>query len=149
MFVPWPTRTIAITTQYPAFRLPDPERTAGVFMSYYHLNAYKNTPLPLWLQSGIASVVACGRNEDDLARLNRRVLADISKGTSLGAQDLFHVHPRALTKMVRDWQDHANFVKFTQLGFQSWSVAEYLCGSGATEPRRAQFRSFLKDLYFP
>jgi hypothetical protein len=51
-----------------------------------------------------------------------------------------------MIRLVRDWQDLANFKTYTQFAGQSWSVLEYLCGSEAPEDRRERFRSFLQEL---
>ena len=42
--------------------------------------------------------------------------------------------------------DHSSFAKFMQLLGQSWSVIEYLTGTGAPGDRVGRFRSFLSDL---
>jgi len=145
MYIPWSTATISITTEFPAYRLADPERVARLLLSYYLLDTYRKCPSPLWLQAGIANVLACGADEQELARLNRRMHASVSRGTMLGTADLFHANPRAMIRLVRDWQDLTNFKRCTQLFSQAWSVAEYLCGNEAPDDRRERFRGFLKE----
>jgi hypothetical protein len=146
MYVPWSEPTISLTTEFPAYRLADPERLAQVLMSYFHLDTYKKCPTPTWLQTGIANQLACGDDEGELARLNRKMIAALSRGTSLGTADLFHINPSALVGLVKGWQEHGNFRRYSQLVTQSWSVVQYLCGPAASEERRDQFRSFVKDL---
>jgi len=142
-FIPWSTATISITTEFPAYRLSDPERVARLLLSYFLLDTYKKRPSPLWLQAGIANVIACGADEQELARHNRRMLASIARGTMLGTADLFHANPRAMIRLVRDWQELTNFTTYTQLFSQASSVAEYLCGNEAPDDRRERFRGFL------
>jgi len=104
MYVPWSRPTISITTEFPAHRLADLERVTRVLLSYFILDTYKKSPSPLWVQMGLANVVACGRDEMELARLNRKMLAALSRGTSLGSADLFHANSRSIITLVRDWQ---------------------------------------------
>ena len=91
---------------------------------------------------GIANVVAYGGDEMELARLNRKMLAALSRGTSLGTADLFHINPRSIITLVRDWQDFNNFSRYNQLIFQSWSVVQFLCSE---EERLERFRAFLRE----
>ena len=142
MYVPWSTPTISVTTEFPAHRLADPERVTRVLLSYFLLDTYRKSPSPLWLQAGLANAVACGGDEPELARLNRKMLAALSRGTSLGTADLFHANPRAVGTLVRNWQEFNNFSRHTQLIAQSWSVVEFLCSE---EQRRERFLAFLRE----
>jgi hypothetical protein len=142
MFVPWSTPTIAITKQYPAYRLADPERTTRILFSYVHLDSYRKRPTPLWLQMGIAHVVASGGDRMESARLNRTMLAAFSRGDSLGKAEFFHISQRLFVKLVRDWRDFASFRRYSQLVAQSCSVAEFLCSDA---DRLQRFRAFLGE----
>ena len=142
MYVPWSTATISMTTEFPAHRLADPERVTRVLLSYFILDTYKKSPSPFWVQTGLAHVVARGGDERELARLNRKMLAALSRGTSLGSADLFHVKPRSIVTMVRDWQDFDKFSRYTQLISQSCSVVEFLCSE---RDRLERFRAFLRE----
>src|SRR4051812_24768518 len=114
------------------YRLADPERTARVLFGYYFLEVSKGfLPRP-WLQRGIINAVAYGGDDEELARLNRRMLAALSRGDSLDAA-LFHLKPGAMLKLVRGWYDHRNFRRFAQFDAQSWSVVEFLGGQAAPE----------------
>ena len=64
MYVPWSTPTISLTTEFPAYRLADPERITRVLLGYFFLDSHRKSPSPLWLQMGIANVVACGGDEN-------------------------------------------------------------------------------------
>jgi hypothetical protein len=142
-YIPWPTRTIAVTTEVPGHRLINTERIVRMLLGYFFLDCYVKHPAPLWVQVGLANAVSGGRDEEELARLNRRMLAALSNGSVLGSSELFHAPSRALAKLVRDWQIHENFTRFVLFGSQSWSIVGFLCG---TEDRRKRFRAFLQSL---
>jgi hypothetical protein len=146
IYVPWTPATIAITTELPAHSLVDPERLVRTLLSYFYLDSYKRCRLPQWLQLGIGSFLACGGDTEELARLNRKMIASLSKGTALGIDDLFHAAPYTLVKLLRDWEDHGNFTKYAQFGGQSWSIVEYLWREEATKDHHARFRGFLREL---
>ena len=142
MYVPWSRATISITTDFPDHRLPDLERTTRVLFTYYYLESHRKSPSPLWVQTGISHVVASGGDEMESARLNRKMLAALSRGDSLGTADLFHISPRSMVKLLRDWRDFDNFSRLGQLITQSCSVVEFLC----SRPERLErFRAFLKE----
>ncbi len=99
-YVPWSTPTIAITTDSPAYRLVDPERIVDSLIGCFYLDGYRKTPAPSWVQMGIANVVACGGDRMELARLNRKMLAALSRGTLLGVGDLFERQPKILDHLA-------------------------------------------------
>lgn len=142
MFVPWSRATISITTEFPAYRLADLERITRVLLTYFNLDCYRKSPSPSWLQIGIANVVASGGDEMEPARLNRKMLAALSRGDSLETADLFHISPRSIVKLVRDWQDFDSFSRYSQLIAQSCSVMEFLCSKAE---RLRSFRAFLRE----
>jgi hypothetical protein len=142
LYVPWSRPTIAITTEFPAHRLADPERIIRILLSYFHLDSYRKSPSPLWVQIGVAHVVASGGDEMESARLNRKMLAALSRGDSLGTAELFHRNPRSIVKWARDWQEFDNFRRYSQLITQSCSVVEFLCSKAE---RLERFRAFLKE----
>ncbi len=142
MYVPWSRPTISISTDFPAHRLADLERTTRGLLTYYFLDSHRKGPAPLWVQTGISHWVASGGDEMESARLNRKMLAALSRGDSLGTTDLFHISPRSIIKLVRDWQDFDNFNKYSQLIAQSCSVVEFLC---STTERLERFRALLRD----
>jgi hypothetical protein len=146
LFVPWSARTIALTSEFPAYRLGDPERVARVLLSYFYLDTFKKGPLPLWVQTGVASLIAGGEDVDELARLNRKMTAALARGDVLGTAELFHAPPQAFVRLLKDWQEFASFSKYQKLVTQSWSVIEYLCGREATNDQRQRFRGFLTEL---
>jgi hypothetical protein len=144
-YIPWATVTITITTEFPPCNLADPQRVARVLLTYFLLDSHRKRPSPPWLQLGIANLLACGSDREELSRLNRKMLAAISRGAQLGTADLFAVQPRAMASLMRDWQDHGKFAHSNQLSTQSWSLVEYLCGREAPIERQIQFRAFLVD----
>ena len=145
LYAPGPARTITLSTEVVPYRLADPERTARSLFGFYFLEATKGfLPRP-WLQQGIANALAGGGDGEELARLNRKMLAALSRGDSLDAA-LFHLKPGAVLKLVRGWYDHRNFRRFAQFNAQSWSLVEFLGGQAAPEERRGRFRAFIRDL---
>ncbi len=142
MYVPWSTATISMTTEFPAYRLADLERRARILLAYFNLDSYRESRSPSWLQMGIANLVASGVDEMESARLNRQMLAALSRGDSLGPADFFHISNRYIVRLVRDWRDFDNFKKYSQLTAQSSSVVEFLCSD---KERLERFRAFLKD----
>ena len=142
MYVPWSTPTISMTTELPAYPLADPARVTRVLLSYFILDTYKKSPSPFWVQTGLAHVVAGGGDERELARLNRKMLAALSRGTSLGTAELFQVKPSTLVTLVRDWEDFNKFRRYAQLIDQSCSVVEFLCSE---RERLEPFLAFLKE----
>jgi hypothetical protein len=146
LYIPWSTRTIAITTETPENRLSDLPRVVRTLVSYFYLDAYKNCPSPIWLQAGIANELAYGGDIAELSRLNRKMLASLSRGTDLQAAELFDIRPATMIRLVNGWQDHAKFTRYVQLTRQAHSVVEFLCGDGSPEARRSCFRSFVREV---
>jgi hypothetical protein len=146
VYLPWSTRTMALTTELPSFRLADLERAMRTALGYFLLDAYREASSAFWLQVGVGNVIACGGNAAELSRLNRKMLAALARGTSLGSAVIFHPEPRGLVWLVKDWQIFENFANYNQLFFQSWSVTEFLCGASAPNERRERFRRFVKDV---
>ena len=141
IYVPWSTPTISMTTEFPAYRLPDLERLTRVLLGYFNLDSYRKCPL--WLQVGISNSVASGGDEMESLRLNRKMLAALSRGDTLGTADFFQRNPRSIIKLVRDWQDFDSFSRYSQLIAQSCSVVEFLCSE---RERLERFRAFLREL---
>jgi hypothetical protein len=146
LFFPWSARTIVMTSEFPPYRLANPERVLRTLLTYFYLEAIKTPRTSLWIQAGVANLVACGGDGDELARLNRKLLASLARGTEIGAAGLFHAHPTAWARLVRNSQDFASFTKYTQFLMQAWSLVEYLAGREAPTERREQFRGFLRAL---
>src|SRR5208337_4940841 len=92
--------------------------------------------------AGLAHVVARGGDEMELARLNRKPLAALSRGTALGSADLFHAKRRTIVTLVRDWHDFNKYSRYTQLIDQSCSVVEFLCSE---KQGRERLRAFLRE----
>ena len=145
-YVPWATPSIAITTEYPDFRLPDPERIVRLLFGYYLLDSYKRCKSPGWVQLGVGNAIAHGGDRDDLARIQRRILPSLSRGTALDTAAFFTDNQRVLMRQIRDWRDHSNFAALTQRTSQSASVMEFLCGRDAPMDGRERFRRFLREI---
>jgi hypothetical protein len=146
LYLPWSARTIPLTGEFPPYRLANPERVLRTLLTYFYLDATRTSRSTLWIQTGVANLIACGGDGHELARLNRKLLASLARGTAIGAAGLFHAHPTAWVRLLRDSQDFASFAKYTQFVAQAWSVVEYLAGREAPTERREPFRSFLREL---
>jgi hypothetical protein len=145
VFVPWPTRTILLTTEVPPYRLKEMDRVLGTLLGYFVLESVQKAPLPCWIQSGMAHAVGCGGDASASARLNRRVHAAVARGTSLDVSELFEANPVTLVGLIARWDEHACFAKSTAFASQAWSLVEFLTDDNAPD-RRARFRAFLKGL---
>jgi hypothetical protein len=137
---------ITISTQILPHRLADPERTARILFSYYFMEMFKNFFPPPWLSHGLGNVLASGGDGAELAHLNRRMLASLTRGTSLASADLLHYKPRAAVRHLNRWHEHGIFAHYAQFSAQSWSLVEYLAGMQAPEGFRVRFRAFAQDL---
>jgi hypothetical protein len=106
------------------------------------MEALPGSPLANWVREGIPKCLTAA--DDDLARLNRKMLASFSRGTVLGAH-LFEINDQEIQKPLKGWDDHDNFEKVDQFQAEAWSVFEYLGGKQAPETRRDRLRAFLAD----
>jgi hypothetical protein len=96
------------------------------------------------LERGISSSLAYGGARDELARLNRRMIAALGRGTAL-SRELFLLKFNDLTRLIHGSADHRKFQKLHQFNQQSWSLIEYISGEEAPAERKAAFRAFLRD----
>lgn len=97
-----------------------------------------------WLQIGVSRKVTFDGKNGECERLNRKMVAAFGRGTAL-SNELFALTLRDVMGLMRSRNDHRDFQKLDQLGGQSWSIFEYLCGKQAPDERRAAVRALLKD----
>jgi hypothetical protein len=140
-----PSRRVTCCSEVVPTRFIDPERTARVLFGYALLDDYRGSKPPTWLQQGITNSLAAGGDAGPLARLNRKILVSIARGTTLSPDDLFSPPKNKLIKLVTHIADHAKFAKLRQFNAQAWSLVEYLAGPTSTGDRREHFRAFVKD----
>jgi len=137
-----PLRILTLCTDPVPYRVNDPDKTArGLFCSCFMDMSAANPPA-IWLQLGITRALTS--DDDNRARLNRKVLASLSRGTAL-ATALFKLKDKDLLKQMKGLADRRNFERIEQFSAESWSVVEYLGGEQAPEERRDRFRAFLND----
>jgi hypothetical protein len=138
-----PHRILALCTEDVPGRVLDRDKTThALFCSYFMSETSSdNRPAP-WLQRGISKTLVS--DPDDRARLNRKMLVSLSRGTSL-ATDLFKLNDAELVKLIKGWSDHRNFARLEQFSAESWSVFEYLGGTQAPAERQEGFRAFLNE----
>jgi hypothetical protein len=142
LFVPQPYRILAICDEDILRRIREQDETARSLFCPYFMEVLPGNPLALWVQQGISKCLTAA--DDDLIRLNRKMLASLSRGSLLGTH-LFKINNQELRKPIKGWDDHRNFEEVDQFQFESWSVFEYLGGKSAPEERRDRFRAFLAD----
>jgi hypothetical protein len=139
-----PHRILAFCSEDVPYRVLDRDKTAhALFCSYFMSETPPDNRPAAWLQRGISKTLVS--DPDDRARLNRKMLVSLAKGTAL-ATDLFKLNDRELVKLIKGWSDHSNFARLEQFNAESWSVVEYLGGKQAPAERQDQFRAFLNDI---
>lgn len=146
LFVPGKPRRLIAHISRELTRPFDQERTLRVLFAYYFLEIAKGFLPSPWLNFGVGNTVACGGNRDELARLNRKILAAIAVGTVLDAPALFGLKPRKLLAKLKRGDRLPDFALYQRHHAQSCSVVEYLSGADAPPQRRRSFVAFLKDL---
>ncbi len=143
IYSPAPARILTITTEVVPHRTCDTEATARSLFALALLEGYKGyVPAP-WLQAGINHALASGG--EGLDRLNRKMVASISRNESLG-EELFHLKPREFLGLMRNWRVHKDYVRLSGFIAQSRSLIDYLCGIEATDGRREKFRAYLQAI---
>jgi hypothetical protein len=121
----------------------DRDKTApALFCLYLFHDAFPLGGHAPWLPTGVTGILAS--DDEGRARLNRKMLVSLKKGSALGA-DLFKMSDKVLMKLHQNWADHRAFERLSQFSAESWSVCEYLAGNGATVDRRERFRAFVND----
>ena len=127
IYINSPYRILAICTEDVPERVHYPDKTIRtLFCHYFMLESTTANPPAPWLQRGISRTLV--GDPDDRVRLNREMLASLSKGTALAAE-LFHHNDKELAKLLKGWSDYRNFERYEQFAAQSWSVFDYLAGA--------------------
>jgi len=143
IYIMRPHRILALCSDEVPYRALDLDRTGRtLFCHYFFLEESPGNPRAAWLRGGVSRILTS--DLDDHARLNRKMLVSLSRGTTLGT-DLFKHDDKELLKLYKGWSDHRNFAKLEQFSAESWSVCEYLGGEQAPAQRRECFRAFLND----
>src|SRR5262249_49129510 len=133
----------ALCDEQVPYRVLDMEKTARILVCYHDIFEVAPDGAPaLWLQRGVSKALTS--NDDERARLNRKMFVSLSRESTLGA-DLFRLNDRELLKLIRGWNDHQTFARFEQFSAEAWSVVEYLGGELAPANRRDRFREFLRE----
>jgi hypothetical protein len=144
-------RRIVTCVEKPSHRLIKIERLFSVLFGYYFLEQYLGFFPQSWLNTGFGNFLADGQGEDIQARLRRKMLASICRGTTLSGSQLFELRSGRLIRaaqrgrLIRAAQrrdTHENFLYVSQFVQQAASTVAYL-----NEKNRKQiFVEFLKDL---
>jgi hypothetical protein len=122
-----------------------PQITLRSLLVYHLLEAIDGRRRVAWIDQGLAAALSHDDEYQELARLNRRVMAGLAAGRTIGAVEFF----TATTNRV--WWKHMrhaelnHFAWGNQFAAQAWSVMEFVCGRGATPDRRQAFRACLTD----
>ena len=141
LYVPQPFRILVICDEELPYLVSDKDNSAAVVFCQFFMEVLPGKPHASWVQQGIPK---CPTTDDDLVRLNRRMLASLSRGTVFGAH-LFEIIDRELREQLKGCSDHTNFRKFVQFHAESQSVFAYLGGEQAPNERRDHLRAFLAD----
>ncbi len=139
-----PLGIITLFTGESPCRVTDPRATArSLFGLVLMEKFFGRFPAP-WLQTGLTESLVYSGQRSDLIRLNRKMLASISRGT-MWSDDLFKTSAKGLFKLFRRSKSPAAYQKTEQFIEQSASIVEYLCGDRAPEERKTAFRAFVMD----
>lgn len=141
-----PPRVALLEENQQSRKMPEPLGSLDTLLTYHLIESLDVSTRTPWLNSGLARVVAHTGNPQRLARLNRRVLADLAAGRTLDAQAFFARMPRIVfcLKFPAE-RDFAAVAKAAAAEAQIHSFMEFLCGAGSTPERRAAFQKFLAD----
>jgi len=143
VYIRRPYRILTLCTDEVPYRVLDRDKSATVlFCSYFVLEISPANPPATWFRLGISKTLTSDR--DDRARLNRKILVALSKGTA-PLSDLFKLNDNGLVKLLEGWNNRRDFERLEQFTAESWSVCEYLGGDEAPAERRHRFRAFLND----
>src|SRR5258708_39072634 len=91
---------------------------------------------------GVGNLLADNPTQEASARLRRKMLPAIAKGTVLEPAQFFDVKIRALARRFKRSNDLKSIQYISQFTAQAYSVVQFLCEKN----RRATFLAFLKDL---
>jgi hypothetical protein len=142
LYFPQRVRIATLCEEELPHHVSDQAKTARSLFCLCFLEALPGSSLANWAKEGISKSLTAA--VDDLARLNRKMLASLSRGTVFGAR-LFEINDQDILKPMKSWDDHHNFEKMDQFQAEAWSVFEYLGGTQAPESRRECLRAFLAD----
>jgi hypothetical protein len=99
IYIRSPYRILALCTEEFPSRIVDPDKTAcALFCHYFMMEATPDKPPALWLQRAISKTLAS--SPDDHARINRKMLVSLSRGTALAAE-LFRVNDKEFAKLLQ------------------------------------------------
>ena len=142
-YVGAPYSLITLCTAPAPRRVTDPEGTVRMWATMPCWNP-SGDPASSWLQLGLAISIGVQADRDELARLNRKMVASLARGTALSTE-IFTRSQNDLIRLVRGSKDPRNLQKLRQFVYQSWSIVEYLCGESAPREMRPALGAFLRD----
>ncbi len=144
LYLGHPAHVWTLCTSTAIGRITDPERTVRSLAGYALLESTWGRRPPAWLQSGLSRAVSNGDDCDGLARLNRKMLASMSGGTTLSVE-IFSMTLNVLTRLLRNSNEPRQYQKFQQFHFQAWSMLVFLSGADAAHDSRKPLGAFLRD----
>ena len=141
-----PPRVALLEDNEQSRKLPEPLGSLRGLLAYHLIESLGVSSRTPWLNSGLSRVVAHTGNAQRLARLNRRVLADLAAERTLDAKAFFAHMPRIVFRLKFPAErDFAAVAKAAAQDAQIHSFMEFLCGAGSTSERRLAFQKFLAD----
>jgi hypothetical protein len=135
-------RRIVVCMAKPPHRLIKIDRLMRVLYGYYFLEQYLGFFPQPWLYMGLGNYLADQQGEENQARLRRKMLASLSKGTAFNASQLFALKTARLVRANKGKNLHENFQFISQFIYRAASVLGYLSEKNRKQP----FLAFLKDL---
>jgi hypothetical protein len=142
IYIRQPSRIVVLCGEASPVRVGDWEETARSLLCTYFLEFAPASSLPYWLQRGICGALSI--EDDRRARFNRKMLAALARGGTLG-MELLTIDEKGLMKQIRRSMDLRSFAGADQTSTEAWSLFEFLCGKQAPATRLAQLRAFLGD----
>jgi hypothetical protein len=112
---------------------------------YALFEAACDKPLAAWIDHGLRMSLAHDDEDHELARLHRRVAAGRAAGRTFGSAELLTSSVNRIWRRYDRHHDLSHFARANQFQAQAWSLAEFLCGRGATPDRRSAFQRFFND----
>lgn len=134
-------RLCTLCTAAATCRIANAEQTMRSLAAHSLLESLWGPGPPAWLQAGFVLSAAAS---DALARLNRRMAASLSCGTTLSVE-IFSLTPIDLFRLARGSKDPVKYQKVQQFYFQAWSIFEFLCDAPSSGRQPTKLGAFLAD----
>jgi DNA-directed RNA polymerase subunit RPC12/RpoP len=140
-----PSRRMVVVERPVREKAPSPRAKLRSLVVYHLLEAVDGRAPAAWIEQGLIAALSDDDEHHELARLNRRVLAGVAAGRTIGATEFFGATVNQVWKKHGRHTSPQHFAWSHQFAAQAWSVMEFICGRGATPERREAFQGFFND----